>query len=315
LKLGGKIYNVPNFRRHPLKYYRELSRIIKEGKYEIVHINMMSAANIIPHIVAKRCNVRHIISHSHSSNTPKGIIRKILDKLNKRILINNTTDFFGCSYVAANWLFDNKIKKEKIVIVNNAIDLKKFKKDDKIRKKIREELKINDGLVIGHVGRFCAEKNHTFLVDVFKELLSVKPDSYLLLIGSGELLNNIKNKVSELGIEKNVIFLGNVNNVNEYMQAMDMFILPSYFEGLPLVAIEAQASGLKCIISSNVTKDVNINNNCKFLNIKESPKTWVDFVIDFDGKEYISDSKRMLAYDISYSSKLLEKTYFVMSKK
>ena len=182
ISLGGKIFKVPNFKKNPIGYYYKLKKIMKKNNYQIVHINMLSSANILPIIAAHRCHIKHIIVHSHNTDTPVGIIRKVLDKINKKILIKYATDFFSCSKLAGEWLYDGM---KDSVIINNAIDLDKFKPNESIRKVIRKKLKFEKKFVIGHIGRFCYQKNQEFLIDVFEEVHRKNPDAVLVLVGDG----------------------------------------------------------------------------------------------------------------------------------
>lgn len=183
-KLGGKVYKIHNVKKNPLKYYYDIRKIIRSNKYKIVHINMLSMANILPILAAHKEGVKHIILHSHNTGTPKGLLRKILDKLNKRIAIQYSTDFFACSKPAGRWLYGNRVNFE---VISNAIDPNKFKFNIKIRNQIRKELGIEKNFIVGHVGRFCEQKNHKFLINMFSEFTKGSPDSKLMLIGEGEL--------------------------------------------------------------------------------------------------------------------------------
>ena len=177
------------------------------------------------------------------------------------------TDYFACSELAGRWLFGDKtFEQGKVTIINNAIDLDKFKYDEKVRKEKRKELNINDDtLVVGHIGRFVAQKNHTFLIDIFSELHKKEKNSILLLIGQGPLIGEIKQKVETLGISDSVKFLGQRDDVNELYNAMDLFLFPSLYEGLGMVLIEAQANGLPCIASTEVPKNARVSKKISFV--------------------------------------------------
>lgn len=269
-KLGGRIYNVKNVKRNPFSYYYSIKDIIKKNKYKIVHINMLSMANILPIIAAKKAGVKHIIVHSHNTGTPKGIIRKVLDKLNKSIAIKYATHYFACSQLAGEWMFKNKVKFE---IIKNAIDVEKFQFDPSIRLEIRKKLKINNEFVIGHVGRFCEQKNHLFLINMFEKLCKIKNNYKLLLIGEGELKEKIKREIYNKKIENKVIILDPKDDIENYYQAMDEFVLPSKFEGLGIVAVEAQANGLPCICSDAIPDEVKILKTFKKLQLDYSKWT------------------------------------------
>lgn len=311
--LGGRVYRICSEKVNPIKYCKQLEKIIRENNYKIVHINMLSAANILPVIVAKRQKIKRIIIHSHNSNTPSGLLRKLLNTLNKPFL-HLGTDFFACSKLAGEWLFGkNFLKKHELKIINNAVDIDKYKFNAKTRENIRNELECREKFVIGHVGRFCYQKNHDFLINVFYEVQKEDKDMILLLIGEGELKEEIQEKVKKLNIQDNVIFLGTTNKVQNYLQAMDLFVLPSRFEGLPVVGIEAQASGTKCLFSNNITKETKIVDNTEFLDL--NVQEWKNAILNCKNvsKEYenVIDDK----YNIRVASKELEKIYISMAER
>ncbi len=310
-ELGGVIYKIPNFKKNPIGYYRKIKKIIKENNYQIVHINMLSSANILPVIATKKCKVRHIIVHSHNNNIPTGIIRRILDKVNKKVVLKYATDLFACSDLAGLWMFEN----QNFTLIENAIDLTNFKFSINIREKIRKELKVDDKFVIGHVGRFCYQKNHEFLIDVFNQVQKEIKNAVLILIGAGKLEEEIKKKVNDLNINNKVIFLGTTDKVNEYFNAMDLFVLPSRFEGLPVVGIEAQALNLKCFLSQNITKKAKMIDKTEFLPINDA-KIWADSIKDYINNKNNENIEENFPkeYDIKYAAKKLEKIYEKMEE-
>lgn len=273
-KSGANIYNVTSYYKHPIKFIRELKKIIKFNNYQIVHCNMNSAAVLFPLIAAKMSKAKVIIAHAHNSSSDKGIFKALLHNINKKFIPLFANTYFACSNKAGEWFFSKKIlNSKKYFIINNAIDVKKFKFNNTIRKEKRKELGINDNtLVIGHVGRFVPQKNHEFLIDIFNEVYKKNKNAVLLLIGFGPLEENIKFKVSKLKLSKNVLFLGKRTDVNELYQAMDVFLLPSLYEGLPLVGIEAQTAGLTCFLSKTITNEINLFNSINFIDLKTSPK-------------------------------------------
>ena len=310
--LGGKIYKVPNVKKNPIIYYSKIRKIIKKNKYEIVHINMLSMANILPVLAAKSAGAKHIIVHSHNTNTPQGIIRKILDKLNKNIVLKIATDLCACSEIAGIWMFG---KNRTFKVINNAVDVEKFRYDEKTRKEFREKLKLEHKFVIGHVGRFCEQKNHEYLIEIFKEINKKRKDAVLLTIGEGELKNNIKEKVEKYGLEDKVIFLNPVKNVNDYLQAMDVFLLPSKFEGLPVVGVEAETSGLMVITSNTVSRELPIlelSKYCSLNNINE----WCEILEDtLPKRKNRTEDIEKANYSIRKEAKKLEEMYEIMKEK
>lgn len=307
--LGGKVYNIVSEKKNPIKYYKDLKKIIKENNYNIVHIEMLSCANILPILAAKRAKVKHIIVHSHNSNTPSGLLRKLMNTINKPFL-KLATDYWACSKLAGHWMFGEK---NDFVVIPNAIDINKFCFNLDNRKKIRDNLKINNKIVIGHIGRFCYQKNHDFLIKIFKKFNDKNKNSVLLLIGKGELENKIKKAVTDLNLNDSVIFLGNTDVVEKYLSAMDIFVLPSRFEGLPVTGIEAQVNGLECLFSNKITNEVNFTNNVKFLPIDDI-NLWVKALnntnLNLKRRNNI-DSK---SFDIRVNAKLIENKYLKMNE-
>ena len=269
-KLGGRVFLVPKYQNFP-KYLKALEKLFKENKYRIVHANI-NTLSVFPLYAAKKVGVPVRISHSHSTSNPKewsrNLIKNILRPFSKRY----ATDYFACSEIAGRYLFGNKaFDQGEVKIIHNAIDVDKFKFDEAARKKLRQEFGIKDStVVIGHVGRFVQQKNHTFLVDVFKEYHKKNPDSKLLLVGSGPLEDEIKKKVERLDLEDSVLFLGQRDDINKLYSVMDVFCLPSLYEGLPVVGIEAQATGLPTIFSNRISKEVIVSSYAKIVSIQDT---------------------------------------------
>lgn len=312
-QLGGKVILIPPYQKI-FKYISELKKILAQGKYKIVHshINALSCFSLF---AAKKANIPVRIAHSHSTTNKKewkkNILKQILKPLSKRY----ATDYFACTEHAGRWLFGDKTFKEnKIYILNNAIELDKFKYRDEIRNKKRKELQIeNDKFVIGHIGRFVTQKNHNFIIDVFKQLCNKNNNVILLLVGQGPDYEKIKAKVSEFQLEEKVFFLGQRNDVAELYQAMDLFLFPSLYEGLGMVAIEAQTSNLPCICSTEVPSIVKINNDLKFIDLKDNISVWVREIENVINKEKIRNNNykkiKQKGYDIRTEAKKLREKY------
>lgn len=279
-KLGGKIILIPPYQK-PFKYHKELMRVLKEGKYKIVHSHI-STMSFFSLWAAKSAKVPIRIAHAHSTTNKqekkKNLMKQVLRPFSK-VFANR---YFCCSELAGRWLFGNKTYNQgKVYLLNNAIDVDKFKYTEKVRKAKRKELNIkNKDLVIGHIGRFVKQKNHDFLIDIFNEIHKQNKNTILLLAGDGPLKEEIQNKVKELGLEKNVQFLGQRNDANELYQAMDAFVLPSLYEGLPVVGVEAQASGLPCFFSTDMTKETKVLDSTKFISLTHTSKYWADKILN-----------------------------------
>lgn len=267
-KNGSTIFELPNFMKHPIRYYQTLRKIMRENSYDIVHINMLSAANILPIKAAKKEGIKKIIVHSHNSDTPKGFLRKVLDKINSHTLKDDGLIKLACGKKAGEWLFG---KKTKFTIVNNAIDINKFKYSEKNRHEIRAKYKIkNSEILLGNVGRLCEQKNQSFLINTLR---SLDKKYKLMIIGSGDKETELKKQINNYSLCERVIFVENTAEIEKFYSAFDIFVFPSLFEGVPVAPIEAQANGLKTIVSNNVTHEIDLN-NCVFLSLNN--EIWYD---------------------------------------
>lgn len=296
-KLGGNVILVSPYQKIR-KYYKELKNIFKTGNYKIVHSHI-NTLSIFPLCAAKAAKVPIRIAHSHSTTNKIEWKRNLLKQVLKHFSRVYATDYFCCSELAGRWLFGNRTyNKGKVYLLNNAIDLDEFEFNIELRKEKREELNIaDDTLVIGHIGRFVKQKNHEFLIDIFNEVHKKIPNSVLLLAGQGPNQEMIKEKVKKLQLEDYVKFLGQVNNPTALYQAMDVFLLPSLYEGLPVVGVEAQAAGLLCILSSAMTKETKVLESTNFIDLDNSAEAWANKLLSafnnfkrIDRKEEISNN-------------------------
>lgn len=307
-QFGSELYTLDRSIKHLLKYMRQLYNIMKH--YDVVHVHGNSGTLAIEMFVAKRANVKLRIAHSHNTTCTS----KIADKLLKPILYSCCNGRLACGKDAGKWLFGNKT----FEIINNGIDARKYAFDANMRNCIRSKLGLNKEKVIGHVGGFFEQKNHIFLIDIFQEIYLRDKSYRLLLIGDGLLRDEIENLVKSKGLDKVVIFTGSIPNVNEYLNVMDVIVMPSLYEGMPLTLIEEQANGLQCIVSDCITKDVNKTGLVEFLSLTSSSKIWADAIIkiakDIDRKN-MSDKAikriRMCNYDIEDQANKL-KNYYLM---
>ena len=284
--LGGRVILIPPYQKL-ISYQKDLRKILKENNYKIVHSHI-NTLSVFPLYAAKKVGIPIRIAHSHSTTNKREWKKNLLKQLLRPFSKKYATHYFCCSELAGRWLFGNKeYDKGNVYLLNNAIDIDKFKYNEKIRKEVRTELGIKDDtLVIGHIGRFVEQKNHDFLIDIFKEVHDKNKNSILLLAGQGPLMEKIKNKVKNLNIEDSVIFLGQRSDANRLYQAFDIFLLPSLYEGLPVVGVEAQASGLLCILSSEMTKETKVLNSTKFISLDNSSNEWANILL-YSYKNYI----------------------------
>ena len=294
----GKIYELKidktGIKRKLILFFK-LIKFLKNNKYKIVHINESTAHSMLYYsFICKISGVKKIILHSHSSglDSNKRKVKLIMHNLSKILLPLFAHEFLACSETAAKWMYKKKYL-SKIEIVKNGIDVEKFKFNFFKRKELREKMKIENIFVLGHVGRISYTKNHRFLIELFNEVKKIIPNSKLLLIGTGPLEKEMKEITKNLKLEKDILFLGVKNNVEDYLQIMDLFLLPSHFEGLPVVGIEAQSSGLTCFFSKNISKEVKVLNSCKFLPLNNSKK-WLKEIKK--EKDNYSDVKRKYSF-------------------
>lgn len=315
-KLGGKIILVPPY-QHVFAYQKKLKEVFLEGEYKIVHSHI-NALSVFPLHAAKKVGIPVRIAHSHSTTNKKEWKKNLLKQILRPFSKVYATDYMCCSELAGRWLFGDKTYDQgKVYLLNNAIDLEKFAYNEKIRKSKRKELKIDDEtLVIGHIGRFVAQKNHTFLIDIFNELHKKEKNSILILTGQGPLMDEIKEKVKNLGLTDVVEFLGQRNDANELYQAFDVFLLPSLYEGLGMVAVEAQCAGNYCICSTEVPSIVKMTENIEFLSLADNADKWVERILATTNKKRESHIKEIkdCGYDIKTEVKLLEKKYYSFKK-
>lgn len=289
-KYHSKVLPISNL-RHPISQFRQVRSLIQTEGYDIVYLNISTAIDCIAALAAKSCGVKRILLHSHSSGNDCESVwkRKIMDFIHflcRRFLFSFGTEFYGCSKKAGEWLFPKKIvNSQRFRTVFNAVDLSKFLFRENIRKEVRKEFGIEGKFVIGHVGNFCYQKNHYFLLDVFEEVQKRCPEAVLFLVGRGMRYEAVQERVIQKGLQKKVILTGLRNDVPRLLQGMDFFLLPSNFEGLPTVGVEAQCSGLPCLMSATVTEEVKITNKCWFLPLTISEKRWAKFILDHKNSE------------------------------
>ena len=268
-----KIYKSPI--KRVLINLRVFRKKIKMLDYDIIHLNVGNGVSLIYAYLAKKEGIKRIIVHSHNTGIQNNsrTLKILGHKICKRLFCKYATDYFACSDKAAQWLFTKKYQKN-VIIIKNGIDVDRFKFILSERENLRRKLNLENKLVIGNIGRFTEQKNHEFLIDIFYDIHSQRLDTVLLLVGEGELEEKIKNKVKELKLEKDVIFFGTTNKVSSILSIMDIFVLPSLYEGNPVVGIEAQASGLPCFFSNNITKQAKITSNAYYVSLKEPVEIW-----------------------------------------
>ena len=278
--------------KHPIKQFRQVCSILKNKKYDMVYLNVSTAIDCVAAFAAKRMGIPERVVHSHSSgNDCESAVQRfayaIVHKICRLFFYRAGTRFYGCSVKAGEWLFPKKVTdSERFEVIYNAIDGDRFRYDESLRKEVRQELKIEDDvLVIGHMGNFCYAKNYPFLIDVFEQVHRCRSQSMLLLCGKGVELESVKALVKKKGLGEVVRFLGWRPDTERPYQSMDLLLLPSRFEGLPVVGVEAQCTKLPCVFSDSITREAKIQDHCYFLPLSEGPKKWAEFILqhqDYD---------------------------------
>lgn len=270
-KGGGRLYEVTPYTKNIFAFTYEIYQIIKKGKYNVVHTNMNSLSGF-PLLAAYLAGARVRILHNHTTDVKSEGLRTLLKRVLRPFAKLFANRYFACSELAASWMYGKEaVKNGRVTIIPNAIDLEMFAFNPEKRNELRNVMGMEDKLVLGHIGRFVYQKNHLFLIDVFARVVEERRDAMLLLIGDGPLRKQMEEKVDALGISDRVLFLGNRNDVSDLYNVMDVFVLPSFYEGLPVVAVEAQANGLKCLFSDKVTLESKLlsETECIALNVEE----------------------------------------------
>ncbi|WP_010678083.1 glycosyltransferase family 1 protein [Bacillus timonensis] len=316
LELGGRIHRIPYITDvGHFGYVKALNHFFKEHySYKIVHSHMDKMSGLVLRSASK-AGIPVRIAHSHSTKSEGNLPSIIYKSLIGSGIFRYATNFLACSYAAGKWLFSKK--KEAITIINNGIESEKFVFSLKTREKVRKELNISsDCFLLGHVGRFSKPKNHTFLVDLFSTFNTIHQNSKLVLVGDGPLKGDIERKVSELKLNNKVIFLGNRPDINRLLQAFDLLVFPSLYEGLPVTLIEAQGAGLKCVISDNITTEVDLGIGLiEYLPITKKAM-WIDKLdeLKIKVKPRINSTEYLIknGYDIKDSAKKTQELYVKM---
>ena len=305
--MGGRIYRLPRLIPWNGGYRRALDGFFAgHPEYRIVHVHQDCMSGIILK-AARKHHVAVRIAHSHSSSQDKNL-KYPIKLVMKRGIPKYATELLACSRDAGDWMFGGADYR----VVNNAVDAKAHRCDPEGAGKVRREWGIpEDALVVGHVGRFCAVKNHTYIVEIFSEIHRKNPNSRLLLVGEGDLRAQIEQKVNKLGLCEHVIFAGLRSDVPELMQAMDVFLFPSLYEGMPLTLVEAQAAGVPCIISKNIPADCDLTALVHRMVLEEPPESWAEAAIEAASVPKADTYAQICAagFDITNNAQWLERFY------
>lgn len=284
IKMGARFYKLPPY-QHLTKYIRELCKILKNEQYRIIHSHL-NTISIFPLYAAWLGGVPIRIAHNHSVPSGSEWKRDILKNFLRCFSRVFATDYCACSEKAGRWLFGNRVfELGRVTILRNAIDFQTFYFDEDKRVSTRKELGLEDKFVVGHVGRFTYAKNHKFLIKIFAEVHKQKNNAVLLLVGDGELHEDIVKWLKKENVYENTILVGKTNKTEKYYNAMDILVFPSRFEGLPLTTVEALACGVPCVVSEAIPKEALIADGFKYMLLSASPESWARCAIEMSSKK------------------------------
>ena len=313
LASGSKIFKVVSRHKNPLLHYWQWFNILLQNKgvYDVIVLNTNSLEYVFPLVLGKIFGIPVRVIHSHNSGfeNKQGLARRLLVGMNKKLLAWSANLRFACSQFAGQWMF----KDNPYHVIYNAIDIHKYDADLAVRDEMRQALNLDTALTLLHVGRFSYQKNHSFLLDIFKEVHSIQPDSVLLLVGDtteeSEFLTEVKRKIKAYGLENVVRLLGRRDDVNKIMQAADVLVMPSFFEGLTVVGIEAQASDLPLLLSDTVTKELGLLPSTQFISLEAGPTAWAEAIVNSKRHNRQSRYEELKAagYDIGNETERVEK--------
>ena len=310
---GGRIYHTPGL--NPLKYPQYLSYMKRlfddHPEYKIIEAHN-GALGVYALYAARKNNIPVRIFHAHGASITKDM-KYPLKLFCRSRLKNNINRNYTCGLAAAECYFGKKVVEEgDYVLIPNAIEVEKFTYDASVREKIRKEFDLEGKKVVGHVGRFMKQKNHDFLIRVFSMICEKDDNAVLVLLGDGELMDDVRKLAESLGVGSRVMFAGNVNNVNEWYNAFDVFVLPSVWEGLPVVGVEAQANDLPCVFSNTITKEICLSKSVQFISLNDSYEEWADIILKAAEEKDRKDNAALITknnYNIHYEAKKLQQRY------
>lgn len=315
-KFGFEVYELKGVQRDGAEEFRrEITQILRNG-FDILHLHTSSWRGFMIEEIAMELNVPGVIVHSHSAGIDEGFSEerkeriRVHESFKHQFSMKYATDVWACSGLAAEWLFGEYVPREQIQIMPNAIDTERYQYRPGRREHLRECLGLKERFVVGNIGRYAFQKNQEFLIRVFAEAYSKDPRLHLLCVGEGELLRRLEQMADTFGISKGISFMGWQEHPEDYLQVMDVFCLPSRFEGFPISVIEAQAAGLRCLIADTVTKEAKLTDLVKFLPLKK--EQWVQEILGSNISGHREGWDKEIAdagYDIRTAAGKLEEMY------
>lgn len=302
----GRIVRVPSRRGAVMAYLRAVDRLMAEERFDVVHIHGNSGTMLLETLLAKLRGVKKVIVHGHTTKTNHPFANAVL----KYPMIALADELVACTDAAGNWLYGNR----EFTTLNNAIDLSRFSFNADLRKQYREMFGVTEEFLVGHVGHFVSAKNHLFLIDVFAQLHTMEPNSKLLLIGDGELMNEVRETVVRQNLQDAVIFAGKRSDVAAIYNAMDLFLMPSLWEGLPLVTAEAQANSLPALVSNAVPRKAKGSEYLLYKDLSDGAGQWAEEILAIRSKNLPRNEDThiglaQIGFDIRVEAEKLRKIY------
>ena len=312
--LGGRLFTTPGF-KNPRAYVAYMTKLFEEHpEYQIIHTHNGSLM-LYALVSAKKNGIPVRIAHAHATAVPVGLKNEI-KKLMRPMIKYVATDYWGCSDAAGKFYFGQQRWNNAHELIRNAIEVDTFAFSESARAKLREQYALGDKYVIGHVGRLAPQKNQKKLLEVFAEVRRRNENTHLVIIGTGELEESLKQQAAALGIAEHVTFTGMQTNVNEWYSAFDAFVMTSLYEGLPVVAVEAQAADLPCVLTDTITPEVQVTDNVRFLGLYDEASKWAETVLALQPTQRVSRAAelRTSGYDIAAEAKRMQELYLELYK-
>lgn len=302
LNMGGKIHYIPPKTKDIIGFTKGLYNLVKDEKYQYVLRVTSNGIGFYDLLIAKKAGAKVCAARSSNSSDGGRVFIRAVNRFARLLFLRYVDVMIAPSDLAAEYTFGKRmVRKGKVHFLKNAIDLQEFSYSESARNEIRKELGLQEELLIGHVGRFAEQKNHRFLIEIFEKVRKEIPESKLLLVGEGELETEIRTLVQEKGLEKQVIFAGVRKDISKLLSAMDLFLLPSFYEGMPNVIIEAQATGLPCVISDTITKEADLTGLVRYVPLGDAKEWWgeIQDILSKNGMRYGQEvALRECGYDI-----------------
>ena len=311
LAKGHHVLRVPHLKKDPFGYARAIRKRMLAQRFDVVYVNMLTAANVLPILGAKAAGIQSIVLHAHASSTVKGSFRHILHRMNRGYCVRNASLRLACSAAAGQWLYGDC----DFTIVPNTIDCRRFKPSEESRAFIRKTYGIDEKtLLIGHVGRFAPEKNHAFMLDIIDCILRKGIRAKILFVGDGILKSSIQQKAHAMGLSEQTIFVPTTSEVEKIYPAFDVFLFPSSYEGFGMAMLEAQSCGVPCVCSDMVSEAVDATKTTRYISLKKTPAHWADIILQDIAVDKDMLHRRICASDYNAETQIDKYISFLRGK-